>query len=60
MEYNKLFGVRKTEDEVINELKRNPDIYRKFQKLSHRLQREFVEFCMGMSGGLPSLCEAGV
>ena len=48
MEYNKLFGERKTEDKVINELKRNPDIYRKFQKLSHRLQKEFVEFCMGL------------
>jgi len=48
MEYNKLFGERKTEDEVMNELKRNPDIYRKFQKLSGRLQREFVEFCMGL------------
>ncbi len=48
MEYSKLFGERKTKDEVINELKMNADIYRGFQKLSYRLQSEFVEFCMGI------------
>ena len=48
MEYHKLFGARKTKDEVINELKMNADVYRGFQKLSRRLQTEFIEFCMGL------------
>jgi len=48
MEYNALWGKRTTEEEVIDELKRSADIYWKYQRLSYGLQREFMEFCMGL------------
>lgn len=45
-----IFGLRKTRQEVLAELKAEPGLYLDFQRLSYQLQEELLEFCMGVRG----------
>lgn len=45
-----VFGAEKTREQVMEEVKAEPEIFREFQKLSPRLQEEFLQFVMGVRG----------
>ncbi len=45
-----IFGPEKTREQVMEELKADPEVFRKFQQLSPKLQEELVEFSMGVRG----------
>lgn len=49
-EKERIFGLEKSREQVMEELKGEPQIYGGFQKLSLRLQKEFLDFCMGVRG----------
>ena len=49
-EQKDIFGPMKTRSEVMKKLKKEPRLYRMFQKLSAELQEEFLDFCMGKRG----------
>ncbi len=49
-ERENIFGPEKSREQVMGELKQEPKIYGEFQKLSGGLQKEFLEFCMGVRG----------
>ena len=45
-----IFGSKLTKQEVMRMIQETPGIYARYTGLSERLQKEFVEFCMGMRG----------
>ena len=49
-ERENIFGPEKSREQVMGELKQEPKIYGEFQKLSGGLQKEFLEFYMGVRG----------
>ena len=50
LEKDGIFGPEKTREQVMEELKADPEVFRKFQQLSPKLQEELVEFSMGVRG----------
>ena len=46
----RIFGPEKSRNQVMEELKADPWVYGEFQRLSSRLQEEFLGFCMGTKG----------
>ena len=49
-EQKDIFGPMETRTEVMKKLKKEPHSYKRFQKLSPKLQEEFLDFCMGKRG----------
>ncbi len=45
-----VMGVVKTREEVLKEIKYNPETYSKFKKLDKEFQEKIIEFCMGVRG----------
>lgn len=49
-EKESIFGPEKTREQVMEELKSDPELFREFQKLSPTLQEELIQFSMGVRG----------
>lgn len=49
-QHEEIFGRQKTEAEVLEKLRKDPESYQKYQTWSKPFQQEFLGFCMGIQG----------